>query len=193
MAFPGSATLQRGFWSRNGARRSQHRSVRCAHVCTLAASFRAHSARYTAGWTGTMCMNLLWPDLEPQPLFPRKHPIDPALFGGMRRIEGRKSLGQAPEVRVSPNAFLNEEPFQSFAATGGKQNHALVDAVEDGLALALDDRFAGRRFRSVRLFQDFEQVELRNLLLFSRCDMAFVLAKQMAGAFPYRQQSGLVP
>jgi hypothetical protein len=165
-AFPGSATLQCGFWSRAGARRSQGRAL---------------------------VQDLRNGHLEPQPLFPRKHPIDPAFFGGMRRIQGRKSLCQAPEARVSPNAFLNEKPFQRFAATGGKQNHALVDAVEDGLALALDYRLAGRRFRSVRLFQDFEQVELRGLPLFIRRDMAFVFAKQVAGAFPYWQQSGLVP
>ena len=72
----------------------------------------------------------------------RQHTVDPPLFAGLRRIQGRKSLGQTPEALVAPYTLLDEKPLQSLAATGRKQNHALVYAVEDGLAVALDYRLA---------------------------------------------------
>src|ERR1035438_5486064 len=129
---------------------------------------------------------------ESETFLSRQHAVDPPLFAGLRRIQRRKSLGQTPEALVAPHPFLDEKPFQSLAAPGRKQNHALVYAVENGLAVALDYRLARNGFLSVNFFKHLEQIELWNFLFLLRCrDIAFVLAKQVAGAFPYWQQPGL--
>ena len=130
--------------------------------------------------------------LKAKPFFSRQHAVHPALFFGVGWIQGGQRLGEPPEALVATRAVFDEKPFQCFAATGGEQNHALVNAVEDGLAVAFDFRFAERRPAFVGLFEHFEQVELRHLLFSGRRDFAFVLAEQMAGAFADGQQTGLI-
>jgi hypothetical protein len=80
--------------------------------------------------------------LETEAFLSRQHTVDPSLFAGLRRIQGRKSLGQTPEALIASHTFLDEKSLQSLAATGRKKNHALVYAVEHGLAVALNYRLA---------------------------------------------------
>src|SRR5437870_5553869 len=98
------------------------------------------------------------PGLEPQPLLPRQHAIDPAFFLRMTGIESGEGLREPPEALIAADAVFHEESLQCLAATGGEKNHALVNAVEDGFAVAFDFCFPESRLAFVRLFKHFEQI-----------------------------------
>src|SRR5271157_6121446 len=70
---------------------------------------------------------------QPEPLLPREHSINPSLFVGSRRIQGRERLGQLPEPGVLADAVVDQEPLQGIGPTAGEEEHGLVDPVEYGL------------------------------------------------------------
>src|ERR1035438_6964012 len=85
------------------------------------------SWRRTSGLTGVLRSESLLPISKSQPFLPRQHAVNPALFFRGRRIQSGQCLRQPPKARVAAGTVFDEKAFHGFAATGGEQNHALVD------------------------------------------------------------------
>src|SRR6266540_5678597 len=78
--------------------------------------------------------------LEAQSLLSCQQAVNPAFLLRVAGVEGGQGLRKTPEALVSAHAVFHQETFQGLSATGGKQDHALVDAVEDGFSVAFDFR-----------------------------------------------------
>ena len=100
---------------------------------------------------------------------------------GAGGVEGAEGLGELPEARILADTVFDQEPFECAAATGGEEDHGLVDAVEDGCTVTFDKRFAKGSAAVVGLLQNFEQVELRCFLFSRGRNLAFALAKKVLG------------
>jgi hypothetical protein len=111
----------------------------------------------------------------------------------MGRVERGQCLGQPPETLIATGALLDEKSLEGLAATGGKQDHALVDAVQRRLASL---GCAGDT--PANLLLDFieigEQVTLHGLLLAAstRRGLRLILAEEVFGALGDGKQPGLV-
>ena len=89
--------------------------------------------------------------LESESFLAGEDAVNPALFVRAAGVEGGEGLSEGPEAGVVSCAVIDEEAFEGFAAAGGEENHALVDAVEHGCANLLDLGFAKGRFAVVGL------------------------------------------
>ena len=67
-------------------------------------------------------------------LFTDEDAINTVFFVGLGWVEGGEGLGEGPIALIAADAFVYEEAFEGFAPACGTENHALVDAIEDGIS-----------------------------------------------------------
>src|SRR6185295_4096684 len=130
---------------------------------------------------------------EPETLLAREHAVDPALLVRRGGVERGESLRKTPKTVVAADAVVDQEPFERFAASRSEEDHRLVNAVEDRLALLRCSGIAPRT-GLLRCFEIGHEShgELAGLLLgfaTSRWRGRFSRLKQRASPLRYRQEA----
>ena len=95
-------------------------------------------------------------------------------------------MGEAPEFLITASAVVHEEALHGIAAPGGEEDHALVDAVECGLADFCDGLFRPHLLANAFLGEFGEEIGLHRLLLLALCDtgiVGLVFSKKVGRAF----------
>ena len=94
--------------------------------------------------------------LEAESFLSSKHTVNPTLLLCAGRIKSGERLSQLPKALIATCAVFDKKSFQRFATSRRKKDHALMNAIENGVATPTSPRLADERLHRFLIFAGVE-------------------------------------